>query len=208
MLRRDLAQRRGDGAGAGGEGGDLVLHPEPERREHLVVPRAPEVDPPAGLADARREPALERRVHILVGELDPPEALLVLGGERREPGFDRREVGCRQEPLVAQHRGVRDRRPDVVNDQAIVEQRVLAGGVGEHLLVERLALVPETAHVALRIRLRDLDQQTVRRTPPRRRSPARSTNSSGRCERSLCPGPTLTAGMPRKKVRSESVAEP
>ena len=49
-----------------------------------------------------------------------------------------------------QHLGVGDRGAHVVRDQAGVEEVVLAGRVAEHPLVERLPLVPEACHRALR----------------------------------------------------------
>ena len=42
---RDAVQRRRDRVGLGGQARQLVLQPEPQRRQHLVVARAPEVDP-------------------------------------------------------------------------------------------------------------------------------------------------------------------
>ena len=67
------------------------------------------------------------------------------GGER---AAYRLMVRRRQQPPLREHVGMRRRGRDVVGHQTIVEQVVLARGVGEHALVERSTLVPEARHEA------------------------------------------------------------
>ncbi len=153
MRRGDLAERGCDGSRPGGECANLLLHPEAQRREHLVVARAPEVNPPAGRSDALGEPSFERRMHIFVAGLDSPKSLRMFGSERLQCAIDRREIAFLQQSLRSQHRGVRARSAGIVGDETVVESRILACRVSEHLLVERISLVPESAHVALRIPL-------------------------------------------------------
>ena len=139
-------ERLRDGLRATGDVLGGVAQVEAQRREHLVVARAAKVHPPAGVADARRQPALERGLAVLIGELDPPSALGVRGGERFQPVLDGFEVGGAQQPLRVQHLRMRDAGARVVGDQTVIERVVFACGPGEHPLIERCAFVPEAAH--------------------------------------------------------------
>ena len=51
-----------------------------------------------------------------------------------------------QQPLLPEHLGMGDRGLNVVAHQAVVEQVILAGGIGEHALIERCSLVPQASH--------------------------------------------------------------
>ncbi len=148
LARRQLVERGGDGARALGERGHLVAQVEAQRRQHLVVARAAEVEARARFADRRGEAALERGVDVLVAELDLPVAGGMGGGERGQPVANRRDQGCGQQPNLAEHLGMGDRSAHVVRHQASVEPVILAGGVAQHPLVERPAPrpLPQPAH--------------------------------------------------------------
>src|SRR2546429_8822371 len=72
LARGELIERGGDREYAGGERIQRLEQIQPQRREHLVVARAPEVNAPARRSDALGEAPLERRLAVLVGELDAP----------------------------------------------------------------------------------------------------------------------------------------
>ena len=149
LARAQRVERAGHLAGAGGEGGDGVPQVEAERGEDLVVARAPEMEAGPGLPRPSGEPGLEGGVDVLVREGDPPLPRRVLRGKRLQPLADGGEVRRGEQPHLVEHAGVGDRGPDVIGDEAGVEGVVLAGGVAQHALVERLPLVPQPAHAAL-----------------------------------------------------------
>ena len=94
---------------------DRVAQIEPQRGEHLVVARAPEMDARAGLADPLPSAALSSAVWTSSSASSirhSPAACAA--AERREPVADRGEVGRRQQPGRREHLGVGDRGADVV----------------------------------------------------------------------------------------------
>ena len=146
FARRERIERVGHRGRARAQLLDGVAQVEAQRREHLVVARAAEVHPPAGLANSRGKALLERGLPVFVGELDVPLAARVGCAEGEQAAFDRAVIGVGQELLCAQHRGMRDRRRDVVAHEPLIERVVLARRVGEDARVERRALVPEACH--------------------------------------------------------------
>ena len=93
-----------------------------------------------------REQRLERGLPVLEIERHGPLAARVGRGDLAQAVADRGEVGVVHQAGVVQHLGVRDRGLHVVGHQPVVERVVLAGGVAQHPLVERRALVPESRH--------------------------------------------------------------
>ena len=100
---------------------DRVAHPQPEIGRHLVVAAARGVQPLAGLADPLGQPRLD--VHV-----DVFERLV----EREAPGLDFGAIASRplriacsssalMTPDLRQHRGMRERAPDVLPPQLAVE---------------------------------------------------------------------------------------
>ena len=104
------------------------------------------MDALAGGAEARAQPPLESRLAVLLGELDVPLAARVACGERLERSADRGEILRRQQLLEVQHLGMGDRGAHIVGHQPLIERVILAGGVLEHALIERCALVPQARH--------------------------------------------------------------
>src|SRR5947209_4872899 len=86
-------------AQSGGELGHRILQIEAEGGEHLVVPRAAEVDALAGLAEPFGQMPLERRVDVLVGELDRPPPLRVLARQVGEALPQALDILGREEPV-------------------------------------------------------------------------------------------------------------
>ena len=66
-----------DSFGAGAKALHDVAQIEPQRRQHLVVARAAEVQPPATLTDARGEQVFERGLPVFLIERDMPLAALM-----------------------------------------------------------------------------------------------------------------------------------
>src|SRR5512146_1772337 len=89
---------------------------------------------------------LERRLPILVRELDAPESAAMLFRQRRQTVAYRLEVAFGQQLLLVQHLRMRNGRPGVVADQALIEGKVLAGGVLQHAIIQRRPFVPQTSH--------------------------------------------------------------
>ena len=145
----DRVERGGHAFRVAGERFQLVLQPQPQRGEHLVVARAAEVDAPARLPHRGRQPVLQGGVAVLLLERDPPLAARVRRADRRERALHGGVVALAQEPGGAQHLGVGRRSPHVVRDQPVVEGVVLAGGELEHEPVERFVAVPQPRHAAL-----------------------------------------------------------
>ncbi len=146
LARGECLESRRTAFRTGGELHRRLAQVEPQRRQHLIVARASEVDARAGRADARGEMSLERRLPVLVVELDPPQSAGVLVGECAEPGADRLEVGGADQALRAQHLRVRDRGGDIVAHQPLVQRVVLAGGVFQDARIERRPRVPQPPH--------------------------------------------------------------
>ena len=131
-----------------GERARRIEKVQAQGREHLIVARPARVQASSRRADALRQAILDRRLAILLVERDAPSALRVLLADGGERAAYRLMVRRRQKPLLREHVGVRRRGRDVVGHQTIVEQVVLARGVGEHALVERNTLVPQARHEA------------------------------------------------------------
>src|SRR5262245_36324785 len=96
----------------------------------------------AGLADALGQAGFERAVDVLVLQSDPPGTRRVLLPQRLQAAADGREVFGGEETYLMEHLSVRDRGSDVIRNESLIEAMILAGGVAQHPLVERLALVP------------------------------------------------------------------
>jgi hypothetical protein len=87
-------------------------------------------------------------VHVLVLQRDLPGSLGVLLLQLFEPGADRLQISRRQKPHLVEHLGVGDRGADVIGHEAGVEPVILARGVAQDAVVQRLALVPQAAQAA------------------------------------------------------------
>ena len=142
------SRARGHAPGPGGQGGDGVPQVEAQGGEHLVVARAAEVEAGAGLADPLRQAGLEGGVDVLVVERDLQSPAACSRASSSSPARMAARSSAARSPASCEHLGVGDRGAHVVGDEAGVEAVVLAGGVAQDPLVERLALVPEAAHAA------------------------------------------------------------
>src|SRR5882724_5923226 len=98
--------------------------------------------------DAHREQILDRRLAILLFESDSPfpERMLFADGGQR--AADRDKVGIREQASLVEHFRMRDRGANVVFDQPVVQLEIVTGRVGQHALIERSSLVPESGHAA------------------------------------------------------------
>ena len=94
---------------------------QPHVGRHLVVARARGMQPLAGIADERGQPALD--VHVHVFEIDRPfeAAGADLVADLGEALFDRGKVGGGEDVGRAQHARVRERARDVEFSEAPVE---------------------------------------------------------------------------------------
>ena len=126
---------------------DGLLHVQAHVDGDLVVARPRRVELPSRLADRLEQPALD--VHVDVFELGPPGEVAVLDplADGHQPVDDGRSLVIGDDPLPAEHPGVRDRARDVLAVQpAVVVDRYGVGRgdvVHRHLLGARLlAAVP------------------------------------------------------------------
>ena len=143
---RERAERCAQRADTFGKIRCRVPQVEAQRRQDLVVPRPPEVQAPAGLADGLRQAGFERRVRVLVLERDLPLAAGETVRERLEALTDRGAVIVADQSLCREHLGMRDGATHVVRHEARIESVIFARRVAEYALVERQTLVPEAAH--------------------------------------------------------------
>src|SRR4051812_23273465 len=122
---------------------------EPNRSQHLVIARAPQVYASAGSADPLGQAFFQRSLTILVFQADVPLAPGMLLAERSQPGSNLTQVLRRQQLLTVEHLHVGKGGSNVVADEPLIERIVLASRVPQHTAVERSTLVPQTAHQEL-----------------------------------------------------------
>jgi hypothetical protein len=116
---------------------DLAAQPQPHIGGHLVVARAPGVQPLAGIPHELRQARLDVQVHVLELELPREAARLDLGRDLGHAALDLGEVLRGDDGLGSQHARVGQAARDVGAPQALVE--VDAGRVALHQLAHRLA---------------------------------------------------------------------
>ncbi len=148
LALREPVECGGDGLGAQGELRQCLAHVQAQGGEHLVIARAAQMNARAGRANALGQASFECGLAILVAELDAPLPARVRRRQRLESRTDRRAVGRAKQALRLKHLCVGDGRAHVVGHQAFIECVVLAGGESQHPLIERCALVPQSAHAA------------------------------------------------------------
>src|SRR4029079_10225620 len=112
-------------------------------REHLVVPRTPQVDAAAGVPERLHEPVLDRGVAVLLLERDLPLAAFVRLADLLERVDELRRVLPAQVARAAEHPRVGRGRAHVVSDETVVERMVLSRGEAEDQVVERFTAIPE-----------------------------------------------------------------
>ncbi len=127
---------------------DGIAQVQANRRQHLIIPRAAQVNAPTRRADPVREPLFEGGLTVLVYQLDPPLAAGVLLADRSESGADCGQVGIRQKLLSVEHLSVRNRTAHVITDQTLIECVILPSRVLKYSVIEGSTLVPETTHVS------------------------------------------------------------
>ena len=100
---------------------DGIPDPEPEIGRHLIIARAPGVQPPGRFADDFLQPSLD--VHMDVFELSPEceKTLSDLFGYRGEAVVDGCRVCFRDDPLLGQHPGMGARAVDILLRHALVD---------------------------------------------------------------------------------------
>ena len=98
-----------------------IPHPQPEVGRDLVVARARGVQPAGRCADQLAQAMLDGHVDVFeLGALWNAVAL-IFGGDLVEAFEDRSGVGLADDALVAQHRGMRLGRGDILAPQPLVE---------------------------------------------------------------------------------------
>ena len=98
-----------------------VDHKKPEVQGDLIVPAPARMQLPGDLAHQIPEAMLDDRVHILE-VARPGEALLIhLFEDPLEPFDYSLYLGCREDPLSAEHSRVRETAANVVTEDAMVE---------------------------------------------------------------------------------------
>src|SRR6185437_16633169 len=108
------------------------------------------MNPAAGRADALRQALLECGLAVLVDQLDAPLAALVLLTDRAEARANRSQIRIRQQLLLIEHLGVRDRGADVIANQALIERVVFARRVLQYTVVQGSPFIPQSCHVSPR----------------------------------------------------------
>jgi hypothetical protein len=100
---------------------DLGAQPEPQVGRDLVVARARGVQPFAGFADERGQPALDVEMHVFGVERPAEAPLFDLAAHPRKAALDRGQLAPREQARGGEHARVGERAFDVILGEPLVK---------------------------------------------------------------------------------------
>ena len=149
-----------------------IPHPYPHRREHLIVPAAPQMNPLPRIPGQLPQPVLDRRMAVLIASGNREISRLMLIENPHQPPAKRLELPRGEQSRGFQHHRMSQRAHDIRRNKPEIENIVVAHGEFLHQRVQFIALIPQSAHrlISSYSLLRMTPEGPALEPPPIRRS--------------------------------------